>query len=114
MRRSWPPSIGPPQAATLPVAVWLDADPTAAEAAVEQAHPEVEWLAGRPLAQTLEQARALRAELWEARSAVYAAAAEALAAEVEALGGSIGYVSTSAPLVFVDLPAGGRGGARRP
>ena len=67
--------------------------------------PRSQWLAGRPLAGTIEQARALRAELWEARRAVYAAAADTLAAEVEALGGRIGYASTSAPLVFVDLPA---------
>ena len=59
--------------------MWLDVDVTAAEAAVEQAHPEVEWLAGRPLATTIEQARALRGELWEARRAVYVSAADALA-----------------------------------
>ena len=78
-----------------------------AEAAVEQAHPEVEWLAGRPIPTSLEQARALRAELWEARRAVYAAAAEAVEAQVTALGGTVAYVSTSAPLVFVDLPSDG-------
>ncbi len=98
-------AVARPPAATLAVAVWLDVDVSGAEAAVEQAHPEVEWLAGRPLAATLDQARTLRGELWEARRAVYAAAADELAAEVEALGGSIGYVSTSAPLVYVDLPA---------
>jgi hypothetical protein len=91
----------------LRVAVWLNADVTAAEAAVEQAHPEVEWLAGRPIPSTMEQARSLRAELWEARRAVYAAAAEALRVQIEALGGKVAYASTSAPLVFVDLPAGG-------
>ena len=91
----------------LRVGVWLDADVTDAEAAVERAHPEVEWLAGRPIPSTLEQARALRGELWEARRTVYAAAADALRAEIEALGGEVAYVSTSAPLVFVDLPAGG-------
>ena len=70
-----------------------------------QAHPEVEWLAGRPLPTTLVQARALRAELWEARRAVYRRAATALTDDVEALGGSVEYVSTSAPLVFVDIPS---------
>ena len=94
-----------PATRRLPVAVWLDVDVSAAEAAVEQAHPEVEWLAGRPLSGTIEQARALRAELWEARRALYAAAADALAVEVRALGGEVGYASTSAPLVFIDLPA---------
>ncbi|MGZ8563468.1 MAG: S8 family serine peptidase, partial [Candidatus Limnocylindria bacterium] len=92
-------------AARLAVAVWLDVDPSVAESAVRSAHPEVEWLAGRPLAQTIDQARALRAELWDARRVVYADAAAALGAEVTALGGSVGYVSTSAPLVFVDVPA---------
>ena len=92
------------------MAVWLDADTSDAESAVQAAHPEVQWLAGRPLATTLEQARAIRAELWEARSAVYAEAAASFEAEVATLGGSVGYASTSAPLVFVDLPApiGGR------
>ncbi len=105
----------PAPARVLRVAVWLDVDPTAAEAAVEQAHPEVEWLAGRPIPTTLEQARALRAELWEARRAVYADAADAVEAEVTALGGTVAYVSTSAPLVFVDVPAAGVAGlAERP
>ena len=62
----------------LPVAVWLDVDTEAAEAAVRAAHPEVTWLGERPLADSLEQARALRAELWHARQAAYAAAAAAL------------------------------------
>ncbi len=100
-------AIGRPGAAILPVAAWLDVDVSGAEAAVERAHPEVEWMAGRPMAESLEQARELRAELWEARSAVYAAAASAVAGDVEVLGGRIGYVSTSAPLVFLDLPADG-------
>ena len=89
----------------LPVAVWLDVDTSGAEAAVQAAHPEVEWLAGRPLAGTLDQARSLRGELWEARRRVYEAAAIAFEGEIEALGGSVAYASTSAPLVFVDLPA---------
>ena len=104
-----------PAAELLRVAIWLDVDVSAAEAAVEAAHPEVEWLAGRPIATTLEQARALRAELWEARRTVYAAAAEAVEAHVTALGGTVAYASTSAPLVFVDLPGGGVAGlAERP
>ena len=99
----------------LQVAMWLDVDVTAAVAAVEAAHPEVEWLAGRPIPTTIEQARSLRAELWEARRAVYASAADAVRAHVEALGGSVAYASTSAPLVFVDLPAGAVDGlAQRP
>ena len=104
-----------PGTGSLRVAVWLDVDVTAAEAAVEAAHPEVEWLAGRPMATTLDQVRALRAELWEARRTVYAAAAEAVEAHVTALGGSVAYVSTSAPLVFIDVPSDGVAGlAERP
>ena len=101
-------------ARSLPVAVWLDVDTEKAEAAVRAAHPEVEWLANRPMPESLDQARALRAELWEARRETIAAAAETFRAEVEALGGEVAYVSTSAPLVFVDLPAGAaRGMAER-
>jgi hypothetical protein len=88
----------------LRVAVWLDADPEPAEAAVRDAHPEVSWVAGRPIVESIEQARELRAALWEARRATYEAAAEAFRPAVEAAGGSIGYASTSAPLVFLDLP----------
>ena len=90
----------------LPVAVWLDVDVTAAESAVRDAHPDVEWIAGRAIADSVERARALRGELWEARRAEYAAAAEAFRAAVEPLGAKMAYASTSAPLVFLDLPAG--------
>lgn len=104
------PARGAVAAMPLRVGAWLNVDVTAAEVGVEQAHPEVEWLAGRPIPSTLEQARSLRAELWEARRAVYVSAAEALRVEVEALGGTIAYASTSAPLVFVDIPADGVAG----
>ncbi|MGH2445154.1 MAG: S8 family peptidase [Candidatus Limnocylindria bacterium] len=96
-----------PVSRSLRVAMWLDADTGTAEDAVRAKHPEVRWLAGRPLVDDLETIRGLRAELWEARRAVYAAAADALRAQVDQAGGSIAYVSTSAPLVFVDVPAGG-------
>lgn len=88
----------------LPVAVWLDVDLSAVEAGVRDAHPELTWYGMRPVVASIEQARALRSELWQARQAVYAAGAESLRAEVEAAGGSVAYVSTSAPLVYVDLP----------
>ena len=90
---------------SLPVAVWLDVDTSAAEAAVRDAHPEVTWLGERPVAGSLDQARAIRGELWYARQGAYAAAAESLRGSIEAAGGSVAYASTSAPLVFVDLPA---------
>ncbi|HET6380774.1 MAG TPA: cell wall-binding repeat-containing protein [candidate division Zixibacteria bacterium] len=90
----------------LPVAVWLEADATAAVAEVIARHPEVEWLGDRPVAGDLETARALRAELWEARRAVYAEAQASIRAEVEALGGRVAYAASAAPVVFVDLPAG--------
>ncbi|HSK94923.1 MAG TPA: S8 family serine peptidase [Candidatus Angelobacter sp.] len=94
-----------PSGRTLPVAVWLDVDTEGVTSAVRAAHPEVRWLAGRPVPETIEQARQLRAELWEARRAAIAAAAESFRIEIESLGGSVAYVSTSAPLAFVDLPA---------
>jgi hypothetical protein len=90
----------------LPVAVWLDADVGAAEAAVIARHPEVAWIDGRPLVDDLATARQLRGELWEARRGAYAAVQAAFAGRVRAAGGSVGYASTSAPLVFIDLPAG--------
>jgi len=90
--------------ARLPVAIWMEVDVEGPEAAVRAAHPEVTWSAGRPLSNSLEQVRQLRGELWEARSGAYAAAAEALRGDVEAAGGKIAYVSTSAPIVFVDVP----------
>ena len=93
------------QGRSLPVAVWIDVDTESVSADVRAAHPEVGWLANRPLPDSLEQARAIRSDLWAARRAAIAAGAEALRADVERLGGTVAYVSTSAPLVFVDLPA---------
>lgn len=92
-------------ATPLPMAVWLDADPTAAVAAVIAAHPEVAWTDDRPAIDDLAALRAIRGELYAARASSYEAAASAISAQVEALGGSVAYASTSAPLVFVDLPA---------
>jgi Subtilase family len=97
---------GSAAAEKLPVAIWLNVDVAPAEQAVRSAHPEVEWIAGRPVAHTLEEARALRGELWEARRDAYAQAAASIEAELAALGAKVAYVSTSAPLVFVDMPAG--------
>ncbi|MGI8657391.1 MAG: S8 family peptidase [Candidatus Limnocylindria bacterium] len=90
---------------TLPIAVWMDADLTGAERSVRDRHAEVDWLAGRPVVSSLEQAREIRGELWDARRVVYAQAADSMAAEIEARGGSVAYVSTSAPLLFADVPA---------
>lgn len=89
----------------LPVAVWLTADVTAAEQAVVDRHPEVSWLGGRPLTNDLSTVRSLRRELWQVRRDAYAAAGAALRRQVEDLGGRVAYASTSAPLMFLDLPA---------
>jgi hypothetical protein len=91
--------------ADVPVAVWLAADATEAVAAVAAAHPEVEWAGGRPVVTDLGTARAIRAELYEARRGIYAAAADALDAAVAELGGTLAYASPTAPIAFVDLPA---------
>jgi putative cell wall-binding protein len=90
---------------TIPVGVWLGVDVTAAEAAVIARHPELTWDGDRPIVDDLDSARAIRAELSTARANAQAAAMEQLHADVTAMGGSVGYASTSAPLVYVDLPA---------
>jgi serine protease AprX len=89
----------------VPVAVWFDADAASAVAGVATAHPEIQWLAGRPVVADLEHGRSIRAELFDARRAVIAEAGERLRSEVSALGGTVDYVSSAAPIAFVDLPA---------
>lgn len=91
--------------ATVPVGVWLVVDTSAAEQAVAARHPELAWQGGRPLVADLGTARAIRAELAAAQAGARAAAFEALRADVAALGGSVAYESTSAPLAYVDVPA---------
>ena len=90
---------------TVPVGVWLAVDTTAAEQAVVARHPELQWTDGLPLVDDLETARAIRAELTAARTAVHATAFETLRAEVAALGGAVAYESTTTPLAYVDVPA---------
>ena len=85
--------------------VWLEVDVAAAEQAVIDRHPELVWDGGRPLVDDLETARAIRAELAQARADARAAALEQLRADAEALGAIVGYTSTNAPLVYLDLPA---------
>lgn len=89
----------------VPVGVWLDVDVSAAEAAVIARHPEVQWVADRPVVEDLETARAIRGELFEARTSVYVAAANQLASEIGPLGGKVAYASTATPIAYVDLPA---------
>lgn len=93
------------RAGSVPVGVWLDVDVATAEAAVVARHPELEWVGDRPLVNDLATARAIRAELWQARADARAAASAELAKHVERLGGSMAYVSTTAPLAYVDVPA---------
>ncbi|HEX2220989.1 MAG TPA: cell wall-binding repeat-containing protein, partial [Candidatus Limnocylindria bacterium] len=93
----------------LPVAVWLSIDPalvTAAVNSVAAAHPDVAWVAGRPVVDDASRLRAIRAEVHRARADIYAQAADALRVEVERLGGSMALATSGAPLAFVDLPAG--------
>ena len=87
------------------VAAWLSVDLDAAEAAVRARHPEVRWLAGRPLVNDLAAIRRLRDEMWTARRDAIANAAEALRADIEGRGGQLAYVSTSAPVAFLDIGA---------
>jgi putative cell wall-binding protein len=95
---------GPEQ--PVPVGVWLEVDLAAAEQGVIAAHPELAWDGNRPLVDDLETMRRIRAELWQARATALAPALDAFAAQVSALGGSVAYASTTAPLAYVDLPAG--------
>jgi hypothetical protein len=88
---------------TLPVAAWLNIDLSAVEADVIARHPEVSWLGRRPLTDSIELIRQLRSEQWRARRDAIAAAADRLRAAVEPLGGHVAYVSTSAPLVYLDI-----------
>jgi putative cell wall-binding protein len=90
---------------SVPVGVWLAADETSAERAVIERHPELVWDGDRPIIDDLDTARAIRAELATAGAEARASAFEQLRAEVEALGGTIGYESTMAPLAYLDLPA---------
>jgi len=94
-----------PDEAVIPVGVWLAVDITAAEQAVAAAHPEVAWDGGRPMVDDMATARAIRAELAAANASARVAAHEALRVDVEALGGTVAYASTNAPLAYVDMPA---------
>src|SRR4029453_9909500 len=89
----------------LAVAAWLDADSAAAERGGRDRHPEVTWLAGRPLANDMATIRSLRAELWASRREAYGAAAASVRDQVQRLGGRVAYASTAAPGVLLDLPA---------
>lgn len=93
-------------AGTVPVGVWLEVDIAGAEQAVIARHPDLVWRGDRPIVNDLATARAIRAELWQAHADATAAALDRLRADVHALGGTVGYASTSAPLAYVDMPAG--------
>jgi hypothetical protein len=106
--RSLREAVASPVAAasgTLPVAIWVQADTEAAAAAVRARHPEVTWLGGRPLVNDLRLVRTLRAELWRARRDAYSTAAAGLRTRIAQLGGRVAYASSSAPVLFADLPA---------
>jgi hypothetical protein len=91
-------------AGTLSLSLWLDADVSAAIDGVFARHPDVQRLGDRPVIADPALARQFRRELYSAKAAVYASATSSVSSVVRALGGAIGYASTSAPLVFVDLP----------
>jgi hypothetical protein len=93
-------------AKALPVAVWLEVDLDDVAAAVAKDHPGVSWIGPRPVSGDIGLLRQVRGEVWEERRRRIAAAAAGLADRLAQLDGRIGYVSTSAPLVFVDIPAG--------
>jgi hypothetical protein len=90
---------------SLAVAVWVDIDTDAAVAAVRARHPGITWIGNRPLVNDLDSVRSLRAELWHARRDAYATAALGVRARIAQLGGHVSYASSSAPVLFADLPA---------
>ena len=67
-------------------------------------HPELVWDGDRPIVNDLDTARVIRAELATAGAEARASALDQLRIDVESLGGTVGYASTSAPLAYVDLP----------
>ncbi len=91
--------------APVPVGVWLDVDTDAAAQSVIDRHPELVWEGDMPMAPDLETARRIRAELEAARADARAAALDQLTATVRELGGTVGYVSTTAPLAYIDIAA---------
>ena len=91
--------------AKLPVAAWMDVDTEAAVARVIAAHPEGNWIGTRPNATTLKEQRRLRGLVERAQTRAYARAAKELTRIAEDAGGSVGYVSRLAPLVYLDVPA---------
>ncbi len=93
------------RARPLAVAAWLDVDLDAVEARVRGRHPEVRWIGDRPVVNDLRAVRRIRAELWKARRDAIERAAAAVRAAVEARGGRVAYVSTSAPVAFLDIDA---------
>lgn len=102
------------QGRALAVAAWLAVDLDAAEAAVRDRHPEVQWIGDRPVVNDLAAVRRVRGELWGARRDAIAVAAAGIRRAVEASGGRVAYVSTSAPVVFLDIgPDGVAGLAER-
>jgi hypothetical protein len=88
----------------LPVAVWLDVDTTKAVKRVIAAHPEGRWSGDRPTTADAKVQDALQRRVERARARAYEAAARAALALVEADGGRLGYVSTLAPLAYIDTP----------
>lgn len=95
----------PDPQARLPVAIWLAADASSAEAAVAARHPEVQWVGGRPVSDDADLLRRIRAELWGARHETFTPVVAELRDRIAAAGGEVAYASTSAPLLFADLPA---------
>lgn len=93
------------EAEDLPVAIWMAADTSKAVESVVASHPEALWLGDRPTVDDIEIQREMRRLLDEARSTVYQKAFESVRSVVEKAGGSVGYESKLAPLMYVDTPA---------
>ena len=90
----------------VPVAVWLDVDTTRAVERVIRAHPEGRWSGDRSAARNPKVQDALQRRVERARADAYEAAARSALETVASDGGRLGYVSTLAPLAYIDTPAG--------
>ena len=89
---------------TASVGIFVSADPASAVSSVRSLHPEMAWLGDQPLPATAAAADVVEAELYDANAEVYGRAEAALATKIEALGGKVVYLSTSAPLLFAEIP----------
>lgn len=90
---------------TVPVGIFVSADPRPAVDAVFANHPEIARDGDIPRPTSVDAKDAIEQELHAARAAVYLAAEDVVTRQLEAVGATIVYRSTGAPLLFATIPA---------